>query len=843
MSTWAGESDAPPGADRRRRPRPPRTSFLGREAEIASLLELLRSPDVGLVTITGRSGSGKTRLAAEVARRVGPDLRGGAVVVDCASIIDSDLVAAAVAGALDLRVVAGQRPEDALRRSLQYEPTLILADDLDHVPAAVEVLLDILDDCPGSHLLATAAAPLRARGEHVLRLGTLQLPVEDTFDPIVMLQAPAIALFCDRASAVDAGFRCTAENAGSVAGLVQRLDGLPLAIELAAARVTTLSPAAQLDMLAHSSALDLAPLGAADRTGRHTGLRAALAWSHRLLGPREQVLFRRLAVFDGASSLEAIRDVCGERAWGSAGFLDALTTLVDVHLVEPDATAGGGTRYHLLPTVVDYARELLFEARETTRMTTRHTDWYVALARQAAGRDERTQVRMLVADRGNLNAALGRLVAAGDLTRGLQLASDFAPLWFRQGLFPRARGWFDELLVAAPGTDVPPEIHARALLWRALLAADDPVDRDQGTTAARLAEGLRLARESGSDDAQLFGLACTIRTIFVTRDMTGAATAARDGLALSERIGDEANRTRFLSWAGMVAGQLGDRETSVRLASEALERATQSGDMATVVRASVHLRGFPPGTPGVPDAIPPREALLGICRDLGDVVAEGWMIGALAWRALVDGDRARAAAWCVDGLRLGQRTGALSSGGFALATLVIAACGKGDDQIAAVLHGSITNVMASLQVGLTAEPTKVYLAAVEAARKRLGPAEFDAVVAEGALLPWDSALAAGLEYATALARRAAPAGIASAEDPGSPRQFGVTERLTPRELDVLRLLARGDTNKDIAAALGLRPKTVMHHSVSIYGKLGVRGRAEATAWAFRNGVLEEPGAV
>jgi predicted ATPase/DNA-binding CsgD family transcriptional regulator len=815
---------------------------MGRGAEISSLLELLRSPDVGLVTITGRSGSGKTRLAAEVARQVGPDLAGGAVVVDCASIDDPESVAAAVAAALDLSVVAGQRPEDALRRSLQYEPTLILADDLDHVPDAVAVLQDILDDCPGSHLLATAAAPLRARGERVVRLGTLQLPMESTADPLAILGAPAIALFCDRAGAVDAGFRCTAENAGSIAGLVERLDGLPLAIELAAARVTTLSPAAQLDMLAHSSPLDLAPLGVADRKGRHTELRSALAWSHRLLGLREQALFRRLAVFDGTCSLEAIRDVGGERAWGSAGFLDALTTLVDVHLVEPDTEAGGGTRYHLLPTVVDYARELLVEARETKRMTARHTDWFVALTQRAADLGEQAQVRVLVADRGNLHAALGRLVEAGDVSRGLRLAADLAPLWFRQGLFPRTRDWFDKLLIAAPGAEVRDEVHARALLWRALLAADDPVDRDQGTTAARLEEGLRLARESGSDDALLFGLACTIRTIFVTRDMTGAAIAARDGLALSERIGDEANKTRFLCWAGMVAGQLGDREMSVRLASDALERATQSGDLATVVRASVHLRGLPPGTPGVPDAIPPREALLGICRDIGDVVAEGWMIGALAWRALADGDRARAATWCVDGLRLAQRTGALSSGGFALATLVIAACGKGDDEIAAVLHGSLTNVMPSLQVGLTAEPTKVYLATVEAARARLGPGEFDAVAAEGALLPWDSALAAGLEYASALARRPTPAVVGGKEDLGAPRLRGGVERLTPRELDVLRLLARGDSNRDIAEALGLRPKTVMHHSVSIYGKLGLRGRAEATAWAFRNGVVEETGA-
>jgi predicted ATPase len=273
--------------DRRRKPRAPRTSFVGRETEVASILTLLRSPEVRLVTITGRSGAGKTRLATEVARLLDPDLAGGAVFVDCSSIDDPGFVVAAVAAALDLQVPSGRRPEDALRRSLGAEPTLIVADDVDHVPGAVEALLDILDDCPDSHVLATAAAPLRHPGEHVVRVGTLALPPAATSDPGALQQAPAVALFCERASAVDVGFRCSVDNAAAVAGLVERLDGLPLAIELAAARVTTLPPATQLAMLDGSSSLDLAPLAQADRTGRRTDLRAAIAWSHRLLGGRE----------------------------------------------------------------------------------------------------------------------------------------------------------------------------------------------------------------------------------------------------------------------------------------------------------------------------------------------------------------------------------------------------------------------------------------------------------------------------------------------------------------------------------------------------------------------------
>ena len=833
-----GPADRSTGRGHRRKPRSPRTSFIGRETEVAALLALLRSPDVRLVTITGRSGAGKTRLASEVARLLDGELPGGAVFIDCASIDDPGLVAVAVAGALDLHVVSGQRPEDALRRSLKFEPTLILADDVDHVPEGVEALLEILDDCPGSHLLAMAVAPLRVRGEHVVRLGALPVPPAAISDPDALQLAPAVALFCQRASAIDVGFRCTVENAAAVAGLVERLDGLPLAIELAAARVTTLPPAAQLEMLSHSSSLDLAPLGLADRTGRHTELRAAIAWSHRLLGEREQVLFRRMAVFDGGCSLDALREICGERTWGAARLQDSLTTLVDVHLVEPDATATE-TRYRLLPTVVDFARERLAEAGEMERVAARHSDWFATLARGAVQRSEPDQLLRLAADRDNLHVALGRLVAAGNVKGGLQLAADLAPLWMRQGLFHRTRAWFDNLLAAAPGADVPVDVQANALLWRALLAAEEPVEHHQRTMSARLDQGLRLARASGSSAVLLFALSCVIRTLLVTRDVSAAASAAQEGLALARRTSDVRWQVRFTSWAGMVAQQEGDLEAAARLGADSLEQATRHGDLVSVVRVSLLLHSLPPGTPGLPDRIPTREALLAICRELGDVVSEGWVLGRLAWAAFMQDDIPRAAALCVEGLRLGQRTGALSAGGFSIVALVIAAAQRGDDQVAAQLHGSITGVLPALKIGITAGPAAVYAAAVDEVRARLGFEAFDATAAAAALLSWDAALAAALEYAVALAGPHLP-GSTVRDDPRAARQdLGRAERLTRRELDVLHLLARGDSNKDIALALGLRPKTVMHHSVSIYGKIGVRGRAEATAWTYRHGLVDE----
>ncbi len=832
--------------DRRRRPPPARTSFIGRDEDVAALVALLRSPAAGVVTITGRSGAGKTRLASEVARRIDGEFPGGAVFVDCSSIQDRGFIPGALADALALQVAQGQPPEDALRRSLRYTPSLVLADDLDHVPGGAEVVLDILDGCPASRLLVTATAPLRVPGEHVLRLGPLGLPQAlasgHGHQPAVesLLDSPAVALFCDRASAVDVRFRCTPENVGTVVELCRRLDGLPLALELAAARVPALPPEAQLAAFARVTPLDLAPLRATERTGRHRELRAAIEWSHRLLGATEQVLLRRMGEFDGPASLDAIRAICADADWDEPRLLDALTVLVDVHLLEPDF-ASGGPRYRLLPTVAEFARERLEAAGEVDLVAERHVTWFLALARPAVGLAGDAQAGTLVEYRNDLRRALGRLVTTGDVARALELAADLGPLWHQQGLFGQARRWFDDLLAAVPEDNAPVEVRARALLWGAILAGDQPSGPDVGlVTRERLNAGLALARETGSDPLLVLALWASVRTVFVTRDLAGAAAAAAEGLAAARRIGDSGWESRFLSLVGMAAQQAGDLPTAARLGTEALDAALRTTDRSALIPAGLLLHSIPPEVAPLPAAMPSLEALLALSRSLGDTVSESHFLARLAWRAARRGDLRQAAAWCADGLRAGQRTGAWHGGAFVIVSLALVAEQRHDDEVVARLHGSIERLMPAIQFGLTAASHEVYRDAVETARARCGPGEFDAAVAQGRMLDWDAALAAALDYASCLTASTVPEPVAGVA-PGrrGRRSFNGIEQLTPREIDVLRVLARGDTNKQIAAALGLTPKTVMHHSVSIYAKLGVRGRAEATAWAYRNGVLDE----
>jgi predicted ATPase/DNA-binding CsgD family transcriptional regulator len=719
---------------------------------------------------------------------------------------------------------------------LRSEPVLLVIDDIDHVAGAARILRKILDDCPGTRIIATAAAPSRQRGERVVRLAPLAVPAAGA-DPEVAQQAPAVALFTERAAAVDHRFELTPANATAVANLCRRLDGLPLAIELAAARSATLTPEAQLDQLDRGSPLDLHSRGSPGGPARHGELRTAIEWSHRLANIKEQVLFRRLGVFEGGCSLDALRDVCADPGQDEAGLIDGLMSLVDIHLVEPDVRAPE-PRYRLTPTITEFAVERMEAEGELAEVTVRHGIHYMQLARRAAGLGEHDRATMLRMERDNLHAAFGRLVEAGDAAAGLRMAADLAPLWLEEGLFAGVRRWLDRLLDLAETAEVPIEIRAEGLLWSVRLAMEQPARTDQRAwVAERLARGLELARASGSATTLLFGLTCAFRSVFVTGDVDGAAAAAREGLDLARTVGDERWLISFEVAAGMVAHQVGDLEAAARLGAIALERAQHAADRRSIVRAGLLLHPLPSGTPGLPTAIPPYEELLTLCREADDVEAEGWVLANLTGQAVRRGDQSAAAAWSIEGLRLARRSGSWHAGGFAIVALVGLAGRNGDAARAARLHGSIRHLLPALQVGLAPERASAYLAMVQEIRQRAGGETFDRWERAGALLDWDQALSEALDYAatmTAAPVRRPVSSLGSVVAPG-----GVDE-LTGRESEVLRLLATGDTNKGIAAALGLTAKTVMHHSVSIYGKLGVRGRAEATAWAFRHGLADIP---
>ncbi len=384
---------------------------------------------------------------------------------------------------------------------------------------------------------------------------------------------------------------------------------------------------------------------------------------------------------------------------------------------------------------------------------------------------------------------------------------------------------------------VEPTLHARALLWWVRLLLDQPTpSRDREQIVRRLGRGVELARESGDLRLVLFAQDTRVLAIFVTGDMAGAAEATAEGAALAATLHDDAARIRFDYRLAMLAGQAGRLEEAARIGASAFERAVSARDVPSMVRSALLLVDLPPETPGLPPSRPDLEVLVEQARAAGELADEGQLYTRLAWIRMAAGDRAAAAEWTLRGLDFAARYGAWHSSAYLLAMLVAVASRAGDDDVAVRLHASLMPLMTEVAVGLTGAPADAYRDAVEATRVRLGANVFDRLVAEGRLLGPAEAIALGSTYARRL-------GAAEPPLPAPPQvaapdlSIARTTDLTPRELDILRELATGATNRQIAERLGLRPKTVMHHSVSIYSKLGLRSRTEAAAWAYRQGLL------
>ena len=583
------------------------------------------------------------------------------------------------------------------------------------------------------------------------------------------------------------------------------------------------------------------------RTGPDRGtsprghLRDAIELSYSQVDPDAQSTLRRMSVFDGAVPIEALIAVCAPGV-GEGDFLDRLTMLVDAHLVEADNSVVE-PRFSLLPMIWDYAREVLVAADELDATTARQNDYYVAFARSAAGLMEQQQVLALAAERANLELVLSRLVAAHDTVRGARLAANLGWLWDRHGWFPVAQRWLDGLIAQGesdPSLD--PETRALPLIWWVRLSLQHPAAMERAALIAKRQKiALELARESGSTETILQALTAIYFSLLITYDVGASAAAAEEGLQLARQTGSDRWTSRLEVSAGVMFAQRGDNETAAALARSAFDRARRMGDVAGIVAPVLVLRGADRALGHEPDDdLPTTEELLALTRDIGDVRGEGWMLAGLSAAAIRAGDYAESVRWDIEGLELGRRTGYWDASGMAMAHLSEVAVANEDGAAVARLYGSIGRVMPELAISMSTDAMESYRAVIESVRQRFGPSNFDRIARAAGKLTWDEATLAALDYARRLSGSIG-AGTepirATSTQPTAEVAVGSSAKLTTRETDVLRLLATGATNNKIASALGLSPKTVMHHSVSIYAKLGVRGRAEATAWAYRNGLV------
>jgi len=549
-----------------------RTGFVGRENEVAAAKELLLRQDVRVVTVTGPGGIGKTRLAVQVASGLMEHFPGGIYFVPLSSISDPGLISSAIVQAMGIREAKGQSPLQILNEHFQDSsraPILLLLDNFEHLIQAAPMVARLLAIGPNLKILVTSRAPLHLYGEHEFPVPPLALPDAEAMPSIeVLAQYPAVALFVARAVAVKPDFELNQENATTVAEICARLDGLPLAIELAAARVKVLSPTSMRTRL--TSRLQLLTGGARDMPERQQTLRAAIDWSYDLLSEAEQRLFRRLSVFVGGCTLEGAEAVCDTSSDLDLDLLDGMASMVDKSLVQRVEQAKGEMRFVMLETIREYALEKLKASGEEASTKRVHAAYCLVLAEEQATEQSGTEgaewLERFTLEHDNFRASLEWLTATGDADWGLRLGTALFRFWETREYLAEGRDRLGKLL-KLPGAAAPTKARARALFAAGVLTIEQG---DYASSDALVRESLEIARQLG--DKQ--GAAVSLNALAVNARDQGDVALARalfeESLALWKESGDQKAVARSLSNLANVVKLQGDYAGARALYAECL---------------------------------------------------------------------------------------------------------------------------------------------------------------------------------------------------------------------------------------------------------------------------------
>lgn len=567
----------------------PGTAFVGRDKELAALKEVLLRADVRLVTVTGPGGIGKSRLALEVAREMGGEFSSGTYFVALAAVNEPEMIPFSIAQALGVRETAGEARLESLKKYLQSVrgPMLLMLDNFEQVVAGAPLLAEMLALAPSLKLMVTSRSALHVYEEHEFPVPPLGLPKADSLHSLAALSKySAITLFVQRAAAVKPDFKLTEENAGAVAEICARLDGLPLAIELAAARAKLLSPSAILSRLA--SRLQLLTGGARDLPARQQTLRQAIDWSYDLLTAPEQKLFRRLAVFRGGCTLEAVESVCNTKSDLELDVLDGMGSMVDKSLMRQIEQEDGEPRFVMLETIREYGLEKMAASGEEKLTRRAHAAYCIVLAEEGAAEDSAAKLtgwlERFEIENNNFRAALEWLTASGDAEWGLRLGAALFRFWEAREYLAEGRGRLEKVL-KLPGAAAATSGRMRALSAAGILAA---AQGDFSASNQLFAESLAAARELGDERS----IAVSVNALAINARDLGEFSASRErfeeSLGLWRELGDVLAVARALSNLANVAKLLGAYQESRALYQECLSIFRELGDRTGAAWALNH---------------------------------------------------------------------------------------------------------------------------------------------------------------------------------------------------------------------------------------------------------------
>jgi non-specific serine/threonine protein kinase len=753
------------------------TGLVGRDEEILRLVQGFRDGQTRLVTLIGPGGIGKTRLALEVGRQLQSTLADGVCFVDLSTSADARLAVEAIAEAHGIRESVSTTVLETLQRLLADAERLLILDNLEHILDVAGDIAGLLAACPGLTVLATSREPLHLAWEHEVPVSPLALPTDATLESIT--RSPAVALFVERARAVSPSFLLTGANAQTVGEVCERLDGVPLALELAAARTKVLPPA---ELVQRLNGLEVLSRPRPDAPARHHTLRAAIAWSYDLLTPAEQVLFRRLSVFVGGCTLEAAEFVGRGR-----DCIDTLSSLVDKSLLGPPALEDEQPRFRLLGTIRAYGLEQLTASNELNSAAADHAAYYRELAERAEpeliGPLQSNWNRLLDAELDNIRAAVGWLIEAGELTQALDLMWSIQTFLWAQGHVADIRRFIEAVGNPDAQLDLPARDHARYVHAR-------------GFVCKQLGDfgGAIPLFERAADEARRLGDDYLLGLVLLN---LGFCMPAVDDLERGTSL-LEASEAAFVraeyDWGadmarmgrGEFAQLAGDLETADQQYTRVLESARRRADTRSVAQALLCMGSLALAQDDPERAVEHFAASIQHAREATTPEIVAYCIGGLAGAASARGEWGRAAR----------------------------------------LLGAADRLWQPLGIAVWANRRAAHEMLLSSVRSRLG-SDFETAWTDGLRMNVEEAIADGTTRS------------AAATTAPTARAAGRIGRLTPRERDVAVLIARGLSSPRIAASLVISERTADAHADNIRAKLGLHSRAEIAAWAVENGLVHD----